>query len=547
VAWLLVVAGSLALLAVLATDIWPKRPEMGDRFLIPLASAAVLFALRPRWLAIPAAPARAGLVLVAFGSMAFPPAWYLLVQVGPRTLLLWWLAGALTAAAEGLVVAAYGWRRAGLALFPLLFAFFALPTPDTLQALLLPSLKTATASGAAAVLPWLGVPATRSGLGYTLDLPTGKLGVVDACSGALSLTSLVAVAVLTAYVRIVFRRDMTIPRGMVLVSLTVPIVVASNALRVVASGLLFEKVGPTAVEGAWHSLLGYMVVIVGFAMIVAMSQALARKRDLTPPTPPHETGRGEADGAFATQPPSPLARGVGELGPPPRFGRDFSAIVATVLLLPAAAGCVWAERSRSAAAEFADLSAIPLSLPGWEGQDVPVPPDVAEMLKCDQIVHRIYTARLGHTAEAYFMFWATPASTAHMHHPDVCWPARGCRLAEGRVRPVPYADDGIPLGVSVRHYDNEQGKREIVFYWTQNGNDVLPDGKEPTERRPEYGWVLDMLRGREPPSRVSRISVLVGSGVPIGTPNDQEQRLAQLSGEIAAELYRTCPWATPTK
>src|SRR4051812_27973985 len=90
-AWAFVAAGGAALLWVLGTDVWPKRPEMGDRFLVPIASGVLIYLLRPRWRATPRSPSAAGLVAVAAGAVAFPPAWYLLVQVGPRTVILWWL------------------------------------------------------------------------------------------------------------------------------------------------------------------------------------------------------------------------------------------------------------------------------------------------------------------------------------------------------------------------------------------------------------------------------------------------------------------------
>src|SRR5205085_5658364 len=109
-----------------------------------------------------------------------------------------------------------------------------------------------------------------------------------------------------------------------------------------------------------------------------------------------------------------------------------------------------------------------------------------------------------------------------------------------------YAPNRQPLGVSVRHYDDaDDGSRQIVFYWTQNGNEVLPDGPEPADRVSEYGWVIDMLRGRAAPERVSRLSVLLAAEVPVGRPADQEERLEKLSGLIAAEVYRACPWAAP--
>jgi exosortase len=531
-----IVAGTVALVVVLATDVWPKRPEMGDRFLVLVASAVLLHFLRPHWQATPCRPAGAGLFAVAAGAIAFPPAWFLLVQVGPRTVLLWWLAVALILAAVGLLAASNGWRRTAMVVFPLVFALFALPAPDVLQALLLPSLKGATTAGAAAILPWLGVPAVRSGAGFTLTLPSGKLGVVDACSGALSLTSLLAIAVFVAYIRIVFRREFTIGRALALVVLTVPIVVVSNTLRVIVSGWLYEHVGIAAVQGLPHVLLGYMVIVVGFGLIVGASQLLARRRDdRGGPAPIPEADMGEK--TLESSPSSPLGKVAGGLG-------LISPAVALLLLLASAGACLWAEQFRQGGRQIADFSAVPLGLGGWDGADRPVPPDVAEMLKCDQLIRREYTDRFGRTAEVYVMFWATPASTAHMHHPDVCWPSRGCTLAEGRVRPVPYATGREPLGVSVRHYETEEGKREVVFYWTQSGNSVLPDGQEP-DRRSEYAWVVEMIRGGRPPEQVSRLSVLIAAEAPLGRPADQEERLSGLCGRIAAEVYGVCPWAAP--
>ncbi len=521
-AWAIVAAGGAALLGVLATEVWPKRPEMGDRFLVPLASTVLLYSLRPRWRATPCLPARSGLVAVVIGAVAFAPAWYLLVRVGPRTLLLWWLAAALSLAAIGLLAAGQGWRRAGVVLFPLLFAFFALPTPDILQAWLLAKLKAMTTIGAAAVLPWLGVPAVRSGTGFTLTLPSGKLGVVDACSGALSLTSLLAVAVLTAYVRVAVRRDFTLLRAAALVVLTIPIVIVSNTVRVIATGILQEMLGPNAIVGLWHEVLGYVTILVGFGLIVAVSQKLA--------------ARAVAAGTVAL---ASVPANVPVASAP--AGRGWAALA---LLLPAAAVCIWAERFRDSQFELADLGSIAVALPGWEGKPLEVPPDVAEMLKCDQLVLREYEDHLGNRVEVYFMFWATPASTAHIHHPDVCWPSRGCTLAESHVLPVRYSADREPIGVSVRHYDTEDGKREVVFYWTQNGNAVLPDGRE-TAHGSEYAWVREMLSGQQPPERVSRLSVLLGADVPVGRPADEQARIAELSALIAAEVYRVCPWAAP--
>src|SRR5207253_7609210 len=113
-----------------------------------------------------------------------------------------------------------GWPRTRLLLFPLAFCALALPTPDALQEPLQWKLKGVTTAGAAAVLPRLGVPAEPHG--FTLTLPSGELGVVDACSGALSLNALTAISLLIAYVRLVFLRDLTPARAAALLALTLP-------------------------------------------------------------------------------------------------------------------------------------------------------------------------------------------------------------------------------------------------------------------------------------------------------------------------------------
>lgn len=521
-AWSLTAAGGLVLLGLLMVAVWPKRPEMGDRFLIPLGSIVALYFLRPRWQATPRRPTRTGLFGVAIGGMAFAPAWFLIVQVGPRTLLLWWLSMALALAVVGLTSANHGWRRTGIVLFPLLFTFFALPTPDVLQGWLLGRLKGITTAGAAAILPWVGVPAQRDGTGFTLSLPSGQLGVVDACSGALSLTSLLAISVFTAYIRITLRRDFSLPQAIVLVALTVPIVVVSNTVRVIATGVLQETIGPEAVTGWRHETLGYLVILIGFGLIIGLSNLLARPRG-DPPI--REPGTPASSAKIETR-----RRGW----------------IAFGMLLPAAAVCLWAEQFRAVRIENADLSTIKRQLPHWEGSDLPVPADVAEVLKCDQIICRRYESALGHSVLVYVMFWATPASTAHIHHPDVCWPSRGCTVAESRVRPVLYAAGREPLGVSVRHYLTADGKRQIVFYWTQNGSSVLPDGREKADGSSEYGWIPKMLRGQRAPRQVARLSVLLGADA-AGQAADQEDRVAGLSALIAADVYRVCPWAAPDK
>src|SRR4051794_19108655 len=99
--WTVLAAGAAAMLWGMA-GVWASTPEMNDRFLIPLAAAWCVYRARHRWRAIPARPSLAGVLPLAAGAAAFPVGWFLVAQVGPRVILLWWLLAALALAAAGL-------------------------------------------------------------------------------------------------------------------------------------------------------------------------------------------------------------------------------------------------------------------------------------------------------------------------------------------------------------------------------------------------------------------------------------------------------------
>jgi EpsI family protein len=515
-AWGVLALAAAAMLWVMV-GVWASQPEMNDRWLIPLASAFVSYRRWPRWQARPARPSLWGLPVLAWGATAFPAAWFLLVQVGPRVILLWWLLAALGLAAIGLAILQSGWTRARLLIFPLAFTFFTLPVPDMVMAPLQRVLQEGTTSSAAAALSWSGIPVERQA--FVLRLPSGELGVVEACSGVRSVSALTAIAVFVAY-----WRGLGLIRGGVLLVLSLGVIVVSNALRVIASGLLMEYVGRWAIEGLYHEALGISVVLIGLFLIWVISGRLV--------------GRGEqaTNGVIDPVETSPTRL--------PNFASRLGPAFALALLVVGGAGCVWSEQFRQAHREDVQLERLPHELAGWQGEDTPIDPLVAEMLKCDQIIRRTYSNTLGQEVQVYVMFWATPASTAHIHHPDVCFPNHGFSVANGAVRRISLGPSRPPLLVSSRHYTLHPHS-ELIYYWTQRGKEVLPDGKEPVGSVwTEYAWIAALLSGGAPPDRQARLSVLLGTEV-TGAPEAADARLKTFTTALAHEVYRICPWALP--
>ena len=121
--------------------------------------------------------------------------------------------------------------------FPLAFALLALPMPKRVEEPLQSNLQEWTAAVAGAALPWLGVPAAREG--FVLALPSGKLGVIEACSGLRAVTAVVAAAALLGHLR-----NFRPVRMAALAAAALPVIALANALRVVLTGVGQERPTP---------------------------------------------------------------------------------------------------------------------------------------------------------------------------------------------------------------------------------------------------------------------------------------------------------------
>jgi EpsI family protein len=458
------------------------------------------------------------LPIVAAAALT-PAAWYLAAQAGPVPLLLWWLAGAWLVAVAGLVLVQFGPRHLRAVAFPLAFLLFTLPPPVRVQSAVQAPLQEATTSCAAAVLPRLGVPVERSG--FVLRLPSGDLGVVEACSGVRSVSAIVAVAALVAFVR-----GLGAVRGLLLTLLALPVVAAANAVRVILSGVLLEAVGPWVNEGVAHEALGVVTLLAGLAGVLALSSCLrpggGRRTE--------DGGRNEV---------SPIPSSV--LRPPSCAGAWLAAGLLGAAALGSGAAAWTGARVAPADEQSAPLEMLAHDLGPWRGTDEPIAPDVRAELGYDQAVYRVYRNAVGQRVHAWVLYWsAAGAGKEYVHHPDVCWPNRGWAAVDGGRKPVPLAPPAA-LSASVRRFERD-GQRQVIYYWAQDGAAVW---SEEDERRARSGsgspgWVVDRLTGHVTP----RLVVLVGADL-WDASGYAEQAVEEFVGTFAAELYRVCPWARP--
>lgn len=187
-----------------------------------------------------------------------------LPQASPGWLLLFalvsllWLLGELAAvnaltqvALVGLwvltVPAVLGTAVARQLLFPLGFLFFAVPVGE----FMLPQLMEWTANFTVFAVRLSGVPVYREGLNFVI--PSGRWGVVEACSGVRYLIASVAVGTLFAYLNYQSNR-----RRLLFVAVAIVVPVVANWVRAYLIVMLGHLSNNRLATGVDHLLYGWL-------------------------------------------------------------------------------------------------------------------------------------------------------------------------------------------------------------------------------------------------------------------------------------------------
>ncbi|MGH9540756.1 MAG: exosortase [Terriglobales bacterium] len=238
---------------------WWSDPNYGHGFLVPVLSGYLLWRSRDAWRDIPWRPRASGaffivasLLLLAAGTLA---AELFLSRISLLVLL------------GGLVVFFAGWRLLRAWSFPFGFLLFMIPLPAIIYYQITFPLQLLASRLAGFCLDLLQVPALREG--NLIVLPNYTLAVAEACSGIRSLLSLLALAVAFGYLL-----EPRLWKRFALVVLMVPIAIATNALRIVGTGVMTFAFGSRWAEGFFHAFSGWLMFVVAFAFMLLAHRAL---------------------------------------------------------------------------------------------------------------------------------------------------------------------------------------------------------------------------------------------------------------------------------
>ena len=232
---------------------WFYRSDNSHGALVPLISLYFIWQRRDDLRSAEICSSGWGALLLA-GSLGL----YLLSYVGGIALVM---RLSLVASLCGLVLHVLGWRIFRILLFPLLFLFFMVPVPDSVEMLVSFPLQIFATRVSASIIGFLSIPVFREG--NMLYFAQTQLEVAEACSGINSITSLTMLSVIFVHM---------MPRGWklkaVILLSAIPIAVAANIVRVSGTGVLAHFFGGGVAGGFLHTFSGLVVFAFGFVVLL---------------------------------------------------------------------------------------------------------------------------------------------------------------------------------------------------------------------------------------------------------------------------------------
>lgn len=234
---------------------WNSVPDYSHGFLVAPAALAFLWMRRDEY---PGADGRGwwfGLLLLAAALGMRTVGALLYVDAIDGWSILPWAAGACCLLG--------GWSVLRWAAPSIAFLFFMVPLPFQVERMLSVPLQRIAAKLSCWSFQMLGMPAFAEG--NTILLGPHTLEVEQACSGLRILVGIVAIA---AAVMIVTRR--TWWEKLFIAVGILPIALAANTMRIVATGLLYEHVSSAAAKQFSHDFAGWMMIPLAAGMFLLM-------------------------------------------------------------------------------------------------------------------------------------------------------------------------------------------------------------------------------------------------------------------------------------
>ena len=231
---------------------WDSDPLYSHGYLVPGFACVLLWLRRDFLKGKDLRPSAWGVALVAFGVvMRLIPLRYGF-SVADRYSILPTLAG--------LCLALGGWAALRWAWPGIAFLLFMLHLPAGVDQWLAGPLQRVATVASTNALQTLGFFAVSEG--KTILLSDGELSVEEACSG---LRMLVTFCAMTTAVAILAQRSLL--QRVLIVASSLPLAVVCNVARIALTGTIHETLGAEAARLVFHDLAGWLMILLGLALL----------------------------------------------------------------------------------------------------------------------------------------------------------------------------------------------------------------------------------------------------------------------------------------
>jgi exosortase len=306
-----------------------------------------------------------------------------------------------------------GWLRHFA--FPVCFFLIAVPWPRNFEQSVMGGLMSWNAAATLEILHWLGYEAMRQG--NLIVIPSGILGVEEACSGVRSLQSGMMVALFSGEVL-----RLSAWRRVLLIGVAVAAALAGNILRSSLLAVVASRQGISAVS-SWHDPAGLLVLLLTFGTVMGVAYRW-RGRSIA-----------HRDRAIAVENAAPCS------GTMPFF------LSALLLLLISLAGTeAWYRLHESEASGLRKWSLHPLGVERG-ATPVTIPTQTMKMLFYPEGFSERWPIGNHAGGQSFYFRWPagrTSQQAVTMHNPEVCLSSIGMKLT----RPLPscvHASEGVTI------------------------------------------------------------------------------------------------------
>lgn len=434
---------------------WRDDDNYSHGLLIPFLIALIIW---QRWesmkerVTAPAPALGGAIIFLAFG----------LLLAGTLGAELFSQRTSLLALLSGVIVYFWGHRVLGYLSVPFLLLLLAIPIPQIILNKVSFPLQLLATRAADAGITFFGISSTRKGnvielIPYGSTAPVG-IEVVEACSGIRSLVTLITLSVVLAYflrtskaseegrASILQNRDLW--RGVVLVLLTVPIALISNAARVLLTGLATYQFGAGVADSWWHDAFGWLTFLIAVLLLLALNVFLAKFLRNAPPAPEFQVSKiFNADVKSA-----PRIQGV----------------VLFLFLLGGGALINWFQMRTEVPIERKALSELPVKLGDAYRpyEDSRFSPATEEVLGATDYIMRDYVLP-PRRFNLYVGYYGSKRTGATYHSPQHCLPGSGWEMSDGER--IEFSTAAGRQIVANRYIVRNGRTRSVMIYWYQSG------------------------------------------------------------------------------